>query len=149
MPKRSTCGALVAFALAVLGACGAPAPASAPAARLELAAAWPSATECGAALPGELRVERVDGALHLAVSGATLCAGERARHELPPGLYTLSWRGAGHDPTHPPSPLRAPGIFSLFAGQTTRLRVVVEPAQPAARAGATARTERPEPACRS
>lgn len=121
-PRR----AFAIFTLLWLNACETQ-PASPPA-QLELIAGSDRAA-CASAPPGDLSLQGLDAPVRVQVSGAELCAGAPIQRELPPGLYTLSWRGSAQpaalDATED-SRLSGPSVVSLFAGQLTLLRVQVE-----------------------
>jgi len=115
---------LAALAALVLAACAEPA--RAPAGCFEVSAAPSPGLRCEAA--GELRLEGIDTPAAALVSGGELCSGSVVRHELPPGLYRLSWQSAAPDALSGPaavSPLHGPSVVSLLPGQTTRLHVEV------------------------
>lgn len=119
-------GALIALALPLLGACAEPS--GALLGQVEVRGAPARGGACEA--PGELQLAGIDGRAALVVPGAELCSGVARRHALPPGLYTLTWRGAErNDLREPAEPAGAQGptLLSLFTGQLTRVFVQLEP----------------------
>lgn len=133
----------VVVALSWLSACATHR--STQAAQLELIGA-PQPTACDSAPPGDLHLRGLDAPVRVQVSGAELCAGLTIQRELPPGLYTLSWQGSAQPAAldvSEDSLLRGPTVVSLFAGQSTVLRVQLAPATSASSSDAAVRGELP------
>jgi hypothetical protein len=98
---------------------------------------------CEAVVAGQLRIEGVVAAESIRISSEELCRGRTVRHELPAGLYSVTWqpspvsadadeKGAANgvpedhleDDGEARWTLRGPSIVSVFPGQLTRIRVV-------------------------
>ena len=106
----------------------------------------PTASEsvaCEAIVPGHLQIEGLVDAESVRISVEELCRGRIVRHELPAGLYSVTWqpspvsadadeKGAANgvpedhleDDGEARWTLRGPSIVSVFPGQLTRIRVV-------------------------
>lgn len=79
--------------------------------------------QCDAAVPGQLQLDGVVGNDVVLISSEELCKSRVVSHELPAGLYSVSWRPSSDDAEGERWTLRGPSMVSVFPGQVTRLRL--------------------------
>lgn len=126
---RKTLRALAPALLIALWAAGCARAEPQPIGQLEITLETPRTRTCEGATAqprGSLFVRRLDEAAGASFSAEDLATGRTIRHQLPAGLYSLSWApGAAPDGMTPPGRwrLRGAGVVSVAPGRVTRLLV--------------------------